>query len=156
MNIGRYRKIFGIGPAGVAISLAVLALLLVVTRRLEGLEISNQPIFARTAGLILMTVWVCWHIWSIRYIKAWWRSDKLCTTGPYAIVRHPMYAGGLFLAGPALALLFNSWIVFLLPGIMYPVWSMLVRNEEKWMTAVFGEDYRSYAAKTGRLFPRLR
>jgi protein-S-isoprenylcysteine O-methyltransferase Ste14 len=155
MDIGKYRKIFGVGPAGVAISLVVLALLLLLSRGLGGAEISNQPMLVRIAGLILMGTWVCWHFWSITYIKSWWRSDKLCTTGPYGFVRHPMYAGGLFLAGPGLALILNSWVVLLLTAIMYPVWSRLVRNEEKLMTAVFGDDYRSYAARTRRFFPRL-
>ncbi len=66
-----------------------------------------------------------------------------------------MYAGGLWFADPGVALMFNSWVILLWPVLLYPVWSVLVRNEEALMTAIFGEEYRRYAASTGRLFPRF-
>ncbi len=64
-----------------------------------------------------------------------------------------MYAGGLYILLPGVALMFNSWIMLLWPALVYPAWSTLVRNEEKMMTGIFGEAYKSYAAHTGRLFP---
>jgi protein-S-isoprenylcysteine O-methyltransferase Ste14 len=70
-------------------------------------------------------------------------------------VRHPIYAGVTFLASLGVSLLFNSWLILLWPVIMYVAYSILVRKEESIMTAVFGEEYRSYASQTGRLFPRL-
>jgi len=155
MNISKYRKIFGVGPLGVAISFVLLGLLWVLDRGLGRVEILSQPAPIRLIGLILIGIWICWHIWAIRAIRSWWIRDQLCTTGPYRFVRHPIYAGGLLLADPGLALMFNSWIILLWPVLLYPVWSALARNEEKMMAAIFGEDYRRYAAHTGRLLPRF-
>ena len=102
-----------------------------------------------------MVIWICWHSWCIKAISQWWRHDQLCTKGPYRIVRHPIYAGGTLLGSLGIALLFNSWIMLLLPVLMYIAYSILVRREETMMTAVFGEEYLRYASKTGRLFPRI-
>jgi protein-S-isoprenylcysteine O-methyltransferase Ste14 len=66
-----------------------------------------------------------------------------------------MYAGAVLLGFLGISLMFNSWIVLLWPILAYIVSSLLVRKEETMMTAVFGEDYRRYAAHTGRLFPRF-
>jgi protein-S-isoprenylcysteine O-methyltransferase Ste14 len=88
-------------------------------------------------------------------IRQWWFHDRLCTNGPYRFVRHPIYAGGVLLGSLGISLLFNSWIVLLQPVILFAIYSFLVRKEETMMTAVFGEEYQRYAAKTGRLFPRL-
>ena len=52
-------------------------------------------------------------------------------------------------------MIFNSWIILPLPAFMFVLYSILVRKEEAMMMAVFGEEYKQYAAHTGRLFPRM-
>jgi len=120
------------------------------------MEIRNEPRPLRVIGLILIAIWFCWYFWSISHIRQWWRHDRLCTNGPYRFVRHPIYAGWILLGCPGFALMLNSWIILLLPVFMYFVYAILIRKEEAMMTAVFGEEYRRYAARTGRFIPRLR
>ncbi len=155
VNLSKYQKLFGIGPLGILISFAVLALLLVLDSKLGHARISAEPIYLRIAGLVLVGIWVCWHVWAIRTIRSWWKYDQLCETGPYRYVRHPMYAGAILLSFPGIALLFDSWVLLCWPVLVFPIWSVLVRKEEKIMSAFFGETYRGYAARTGRLLPRL-
>jgi protein-S-isoprenylcysteine O-methyltransferase Ste14 len=155
MNIGRYQKLFGVGPVGFLIGLVLLGLLWLLDRTLDHVEILNQPKPLRTIGWLLIVIWLCWHVWSIKAISSWWRHDRLCTTGPYRFVRHPIYAGGIWLGSLGIALMFNSWIVIFQPVLAYMVVSFLVRKEESMMTTVFGEEYRHYASRTGRLFPRF-
>jgi protein-S-isoprenylcysteine O-methyltransferase Ste14 len=155
MNISKYQKLFGIGPTGLLIGLVMLGLLGLLDRILHHVEILSRPGLTRVIGSMLLVTWICWHSWCIRVISQWWRYDRLCTTGPYRLVRHPIYAGAILLAASGVSLLFNSWVILLLPVIMYAAYSLLVRKEETMMTAVFGEEYRRYAAQTGRLFPRL-
>ncbi len=154
-SISRYQKLFGVGPIAGSISLCLLALLWLLDRRLGHIPILSQPLSIHVLGLILIGLEICWHIWCMKTIRRWWFGNQLCTTGPYQFVRHPIYAGGLFLGFLGLALLLNSWITLLCPLIQYPILSILVRREEKMMTAIFGEEYQRYAAKTGRLLPRL-
>jgi len=155
MNISRCQKFFGVGHIGILISLTSLSLLWLLDRVLHHVEILNPPGPIRIAGYVLIAIWICWHLWCIKAIDQWWRHDRLCTKGPYRIVRHPIYAGGTLLGALGISLVLNSWIMLLLPVLMFVAYSILVRKEETMMTAVFGEEYRRYAARTGRLFPRI-
>jgi protein-S-isoprenylcysteine O-methyltransferase Ste14 len=81
-------------------------------------------------------------------------EQKVIDTGPYALVRHPMYAGALILlAGTPLAL--GSWwgLLTLVPFAGIIVWRLL--DEE----AVLSKDlpgYDAYRRKTRyRLIPRV-
>jgi len=79
----------------------------------------------------------------------------LVTTGIYATVRHPMYAG-FWLMGLAQALLLPNWIAgpagLVGFGILY---FGRVRREEEMMVAAFGDEYRAYMRRTGRVVPWL-
>ncbi len=82
------------------------------------------------------------------------RDGRLATTGAYARIRHPQYAGfalimtGFLLQWPTLVTL-----------AMYPVllamYVRLARREEDEARARFGAEYERYAARTPRFFPRL-
>ncbi|WP_417531845.1 methyltransferase family protein [Marinobacter lipolyticus] len=90
-----------------------------------------------------------------RTLYAAQREGRLVTTGLYAYVRHPQYAGfvlimfGFLLQWPTLLTL-----------VMFPVllwmYSRLSINEEREAEQVFGEAWQKYADKTPRFFPRLR
>jgi protein-S-isoprenylcysteine O-methyltransferase Ste14 len=155
MSISEYQKRFGIGPLGLLTGLAVLGLLWLLDRSLGHPEIGNRSEPIRIVGAIVFGLWLCWHGWCMRTILQWWVHNRLCTTGPYRYVRHPIYAGASLLASTGISLMFNSWILLLLPAFMFTVYSFLVRKEETTMTTIFGEEYQRYAARTGRLFPRI-
>lgn len=155
MEISRYQRRFGIGPIGLIIGLMFFGLLWMLDRKFGPAEIVSNPGLLRVVGALLLAVWICWHLWCLIAIRKWWVHGRLCTTGPFGLVRHPMYAGGLLLATPGFALMFNSWIMLLLPVLLYVAFWFLVRNEEAMMADVFGEEYRGYAARTGRFFPRI-
>ena len=82
-------------------------------------------------------------------------ATGLVTTGPYRLVRHPIYLGLSMLAmGEALA--FASWPAFLvvLAGIV-PTFVWRASAEEKLLTATFGERYARYRKQTKMIIPRL-
>jgi methanethiol S-methyltransferase len=82
------------------------------------------------------------------------RRGELATTGPYARMRHPQYAGfilvmfGFLLQWPTLLTL-----------VMFPVlvwmYVRLARSEEHEVEAEFGETYRAYAQRVPAFFPLL-
>lgn len=82
------------------------------------------------------------------------RSGVLAAAGPYAWVRHPQYVGfvvvmfGFLLQWPTLLTL----AMFPVLVVMYV---RLARHEEREAIAVFGEDYRRYAARVPAFVPRL-
>ena len=110
---------------------------------------------AVTIAGLLFAIWAREHLgtnWSRSVtIK---RDHELITTGPYAVVRHPIYTGILagFL-GTAIALSqVRGFIVFVL--IFLAFWLKL-RMEEQWMRSQFGETYVTYAHQTAALVPYL-
>jgi protein-S-isoprenylcysteine O-methyltransferase Ste14 len=84
------------------------------------------------------------------------KNHELVTTGVYEKTRHPMYAAHLLWAMAQLLLLQN-WIVgpaFLVASI--PLYVARIPREEEMMLDKFGEEYRRYAERTGRVMPRWR
>ncbi len=106
------------------------------------------------AGL-LFAVWAREHLG-----RNWSRSvtikqdHELITTGPYAVVRHPIYTGILtgFL-GMAIAI--SQVRGFIVVGLIFFVFWIKFRMEEKWMHSQFGETYAAYAGRTSALVPYL-
>ena len=155
MQITRYQKLFGVGQISWMIGMVLIGLLYLLDGALGHPALARQPKTVRMIGAILIAIWICWHLWCFKAIRQWWHHDKLCTDGPFRYVMHPMYAGGIWFGFLGISLLFNSWILLLQPLILFFVISFLVRKEEKMMTEVFGGEYRRYASRKGRLFPRL-
>jgi protein-S-isoprenylcysteine O-methyltransferase Ste14 len=80
-------------------------------------------------------------------------KDKatLVQTGPYRLVRHPMYGGGIVLAlGWALAV--RGWLTLLYAAVLVGFLEIKVAREERWLTAKF-PDYRDYQQRVKKLIP---
>lgn len=84
------------------------------------------------------------------------KNHRLVTTGVYERVRHPMYAAHLLWAAAQLLLLHN-WIAgpaFLVASL--PLYMARIPREEEMMLEKFGEEYRQYIERTGRVVPKRR
>ena len=78
-------------------------------------------------------------------------NPELVTTGPYALVRHPIYSG-LLLA--VLGSAIGQSVLWLLPLIVYgPHFLLSARREEKLLLEQFPERYRAYMKRTKMLLP---
>jgi protein-S-isoprenylcysteine O-methyltransferase Ste14 len=79
-------------------------------------------------------------------------GHQLVTTGPYAIVRHPIYTGLLLaIAGSAIAI--GEWRGVLAVVVAFASFLHKLRLEERWMRQQFGEAYRSYCRRVPALLP---
>ena len=82
-----------------------------------------------------------------------YKEHELITSGPFGIIRHPMYVG-VFLAAIGALLIFRTWamIVFLPMSLV-----VLARanREEKLFEQEFGDEWQSYASIVPKWFPRL-
>lgn len=106
-----------------------------------------------TAGGLLFTVWARLHLgknWSGTVtIK---QGHELVTSGPYALVRHPIYTGLLLaLLGSAIAL--GDWRAVL--AFMLAAGALLRKLvvEERWMRQQFGDEYQAYSRRVAALIP---
>jgi protein-S-isoprenylcysteine O-methyltransferase Ste14 len=81
---------------------------------------------------------------------------ELVTGGPYRWVRHPLYTAGLTLLF-TLGLMAGSWFVLLATVLAFALLrTLVIPREEQALLAKFGERYRVYISRTGRLVPRVR
>jgi len=106
-----------------------------------------------TAAGLLFAVWARLHLgrnWSCTVtIKD---GHELITSGPYALVRHPIYTGLLLaLLGTALAL--GEWRGLLAVALAGGAFWFKLRIEERWMRQQFGAAYLAYAHRVRALVP---
>jgi len=113
------------------------------------------------AAVFALALWLLWRShadlgrqWSVRLeIK---EGHALITEGVYRHIRHPMYAA-TFLWAIAQLLLLHNWIAG--PAFLATFALLYLRRvprEEQMLVDHFGEGYRAYAGRTGRIIPRLR
>ncbi len=82
------------------------------------------------------------------------KDHKLVESGPYAYVRHPIYAGFLT-AAVGTALTIGTFASFLALVFLFTVFTMRIRREEAMMIAHFPEEYPGYMTRTKALIPYL-
>lgn len=153
MNV--YERVFGAGPRGFLISLALLAL----AWHLEvavNLPSTTGSYFARWVIFVLSAVGsVVLVMWSLKSLPPAVRGRALVTTGAYRYLRHPLYAAFLSCLNFGLAVLLNNWIYILWAVLLHFVWHWNVRSEERLMREAFPQEYVEYCKVTGRFVPRI-
>ena len=82
-------------------------------------------------------------------------GHSLITSGIYTRIRHPMYSA-IYLLVLAQAFLLANWIAGPAALVAFTLmYAFRMRPEEQMMVDKFGDEYRSYAARTKRLIPGL-
>ena len=90
--------------------------------------------------------------WSAGTIR---KGEMLTTSGPYAFMRNPLYAGS-FLIGAGLAVAGGSWLwLVLFLGFFVVVYRPTISAEAERLTEQFGQGYVDYAAEVPDFIPRL-
>jgi protein-S-isoprenylcysteine O-methyltransferase Ste14 len=75
-------------------------------------------------------------------------NHQVVCHGPYELVRHPSYLGGLILSLSAVILL-HAWYAALLAIVILPLaFLRRIHFEEKRLLSALGEDYESYRMRT--------
>ena len=82
--------------------------------------------------------------WSVYLILTRVPRQVLITTGPYALVKHPLYTAVGLLVFPAVGLLLNSWLGVVLGGIVYLAARRYERDEERALATRFGTSWDWY------------
>jgi protein-S-isoprenylcysteine O-methyltransferase Ste14 len=83
------------------------------------------------------------------------KEQVLVTNGPYRVIRHPIYTAFFLILGSTFFISAN-WLV----GISWISMTLLeifsrINFEENLMLEYFGDRYREYMKRTGRLLPKL-
>jgi protein-S-isoprenylcysteine O-methyltransferase Ste14 len=151
---------------GIVLRLIVLLLILVVFRlpgvshgfRHATIFLANRNQYLGIAGVALCALGIGLAIYARFYLGSNWglpmtrrANPELVTSGPYALVRHPIYSGLLLaMIGSGLALSV-SWAIGLL--IVGPYFIYSARAEEQTMADAFPQQYPAYRARTKMFVP---
>ena len=156
LGMNTYERIFGAGPRGLLISLALLA----IAWQLESLvglpSIASSHLFRWIAFALTAVGSIILALWSTKSLSPAARGKELVTTGAFRYLRHPLYAAFLSCSNFGLAVLLNNWIYVIWAVLLHGVWHWNVRSEENLMIAEFPEAYGEYSKRTGRFVPKIR
>ena len=83
------------------------------------------------------------------------KEQSLITSGPYQLIRHPIYTAFLLILGSTLWISANWLIGLAWIGMTVLEVGSRMDFEEKLLLEFFGDPYREYMKRTGRLLPRL-
>jgi protein-S-isoprenylcysteine O-methyltransferase Ste14 len=110
------------------------------------------------AGVAITIVGELIRLWGVHHIGAISRTRSerlgpLVATGPFAVVRNPLYVGNILIwVGFAMAaqMLWLAPLILVLLGLEYHA---IVRWEETLLESRLGDAYREYAARVPRWIP---
>jgi len=131
-------------------------LLLVYVAAAVALWASQPTPLTLSLGLVLVAIGEGLRIWATGYLH---KTESLTVAGPYAYLRHPLYAGTLLIAGgfATMAGTQLAAIVLTLFVLTYFAYYMPYKNriEGARLEEIFGDAFRRYAVAVPRLVPRL-
>lgn len=82
------------------------------------------------------------------------QGHELIQSGPYRVVRHPIYTG-LLIAFIGTAIAIGEWRAIISIAVMAVMIVYKIRVEDRWLHEQFGSVYTEYAARTRALVPGL-
>jgi len=148
----------GIVSLGVFATLAYLLWipipLSVSSRSHSLLQITGLGLFMLGTVLVLwarQTLGRMWGLSTSREVKLL-PQHQLVKSGPYRLIRHPMYSGW-WLALIGAVLIYRTWILVALLASSLLEMARRARLEEKVLSERFGAEWEDYAASTKSLIP---
>jgi protein-S-isoprenylcysteine O-methyltransferase Ste14 len=120
-----------------------------------------DDIALRLVGIMVLLLGLSFAVWARVHLGQYWSGrvsikvdHKLIRSGPYRLVRHPIYTGILFgFIGTALEVgEIRAWLAFVLAlvGLL-----IKIRAEERLLVKEFGSTYLQYKKEVKMLIPYL-
>lgn len=141
----------------IRVVLVALIILLVRLGVFRGHGVNADPVRA-AIGLVLFALGLAFAVWARIHIGRNWgtpmtqkNEPELVTSGPYRLVRHPIYSGILVAGiGTAVAL---SWLWLIAVGLAGTYFIYAATVEERFMAGQFPDAYPAYKSSTRMLVP---
>ena len=100
----------------------------------------------RAISIVVLIPGVTIWIWSVVLILVKVPRGELITTGPFALVKHPLYTAVPLLVLPWLGFLLNTWLGAALGIVMYLAARRYAPAEEAALAETFGPAWDEYRA----------
>ena len=120
------------------------------------------PEFGQWLGVALVVSAAAWLMWMYRSLGTnitdtvvTRREAHFVRSGPYRLVRNPMYIGLLALF-TGLGIAIGNWLPPLLGSVVFTLLAIRTRIEERYLLARFPHEYGQYMREVGRFWPKRR
>ncbi len=109
--------------------------------------IGGPPFSLFWISIFIMIIGIANWLWTVVLLLTKVPRKELISTGPYALVKHPLYVGMAFLVIPWIGFLLNTWIGVCLGLAMYVGSKLYSPEEEKILFSIFGKEWDDYCQK---------
>ena len=96
-------------------------------------------------GSALLVLGLLIWAWSVALILTQVPKGRLITSGPYALVKHPLYTGVALLLLPGLGCVLGTWLGLLFGAVLYIGSRLFAPEEEHALARTYGTDWDKYA-----------
>lgn len=158
MKKQEHLPIYGVGP---------LYVYVIVALTLAAALLSRLPLFSTgrllaglhtvliVLGALLIAAGIGLWIYAVPISKIddGIKTNRLVTTGAYAMVRNPIYSAAMIACTGMLLIVGNAWF-FPLPLVYWLFMTVLMKaTEEKWLQGLYGREYEEYCRRVNRCWP---
>jgi protein-S-isoprenylcysteine O-methyltransferase Ste14 len=107
-------------------------------------SVGGPPDALRVVSIAVLVVGVVVWAWSAALILTRVPRKQLITSGPFALVRHPLYTGVALLVLPWIGFLLNTWLGLLIGLVVYGASRWFAPREEDTLAQAFGPAWDAY------------
>ena len=109
--------------------------------------VGGPPLWLTVLSAVMLIPGVVLWFWSVWLILTKIPKKELITTGPYALMKHPLYTGVALLVLPWVGFLLNTWLGALIGIVVYIGSRLFSPEEEQILAKIFGEKWTAYSEK---------
>ena len=110
----------------------------------EAFSVGGPPPWLQAVSAVVLAVGVVVWAWSVLLILTKVRAGDLVTTGPYSLVKHPLYTPVALLVLPWLGFLLDTWLGALIGIALYAASRLFAPAEEADLADQFGPRWDAY------------
>ncbi len=107
-------------------------------------EVGGPSVALRAVSIVVLIPGIAIWAWSVALILTRVPRGELITSGPYALVKHPLYTDVALLVLPWAGFLLNSWLGALLGIVLYVASRRFAPAEEVALAKAFGAAWDHY------------
>jgi protein-S-isoprenylcysteine O-methyltransferase Ste14 len=98
----------------------------------------------RVVSIVVLIPGVALWLWSVILILTKVPKGDLITTGPYSLVKHPLYTSVALFVLPWIGFLLNTWLGALIGTVLYLGSRIFAPTEEAELSKAFGDSWDEY------------
>ena len=108
-------------------------------------SVGGPPPGLRIVSILVLIPGVVLWLWSVALILTKVPKGELITTGPYSLVKHPLYTAVSFLVLPWIGFLLDTWLGVLIGVVLYVGSRLFAPGEEEALSETFGSAWDEYS-----------